>query len=390
VAPQIVKYTDLEDLLALDPVHDVIAMTDEQRYRELERAFESAARSSEVRNYYVSIGGHNVKLCFAGNTLCDLLTPAIEHLRIEPARVDLSLFVADSDSTGVSPHVDPESFGDDLIPNATRPSAIRCTYVPTSEMYCCLHPERACGFLWVRSHTTLQHWDISAPFRPLLGWWAESLGAQLAHGAVVGTRDVGILLGGESGVGKSTLTLACLQYGLVALGDDYVWVEPGEPAHAFSLYCTAKVAPRDLQSHFADLAAYAHHMEGDKTCLKLSGVPGMCLTLRLPLRAIAALRISGKRVPHIYPGSAIEVLNSVGPSSLRQLSGSTLNGLHRLGQIIGRSRLVVFDASTDYFANARAVANLLSELAGHGGELIRSMSVGSEHCDPGMRRSPSE
>lgn len=343
------------------------------RFEALERAYERAAQATGEVVYPLQVAGRRVDLRFAGTALVSSVTPAFAHLRAVSGVAEHTFFVADVESTHVSPLEDRLAAAPFPAPAANQPrSDTRCAYIPTSETLHALDPNGRRGFFWPQSARVFKPWDTAAPLRLLLSWWAESLGAQLAHGAVVGFGDDGILLAGRGGSGKSTAALACVEQGLTTLGDDYVWIEPGHPARAFSLYCTVKVDRRSLRVHFPGLAAYARGNEGEKATLFLADAPKVRWAPSLAVCAIAALRIGNGAKPTVRRASLVEVLMALAPSSLLQLPGLTPTGLERLSGVVRRSRAVTFEAGSDYRANADALARLLDELSEDAPAVARS------------------
>lgn len=324
------------------------ALEREAACSELERSFARATSERGLSTRSIEIGGRVVELRFAGTELCEPLTRAFSHVTASAGAPALTICVADTASTGVAPRIEAR-------PRRVAAGALRCIFEPDSRVVHCFQPERKVAFFWAQAKDALKPWELAAPFRLLLGWWAETLGAQLAHGAVVGCESGGILLAGPSGSGKSTLTLACLRRGLCTLGDDYVWVEPANPHRAHSLYCTLKVSPRELGEP-------AESME--KTTLFLdAGREAELVSHVFPLRAAAALRIAGHSHPLVRRASAMEVLAALAPSSLLQLPGSGSGGLARLASLVRAMPTFVCEAGSDHARNAEAIAGLLVELA---------------------------
>jgi hypothetical protein len=329
---------------------------------ELERSFERATSARGLVTRRIEIGGRLVELQFAGAELAGPLTRAFSHLKAGEGAPALTIRVADSASTGVVPRVDVRP----ACPSASVPgpgAVLRCIYVPDSRLVHCLDAGRRVAFCWAHAREALKAWDIAAPFRLLLAWWAETLGAQLAHGAVVGSGAAGVLLAGPSASGKSTLTLACLRRGLCTLGDDYVWIEPGSPYQAHSLYCTLKVRRGLVPAQFGDVAA-TDDDPSEKTTIFLADRPGVQLGRALPLWAVAALRIAARPLPLVRRGSAMEALAALGPSSLLQLPGSGAGGLARLARLVRKTPTFALEAGGNHAANAEAVASLLGSLRG--------------------------
>ena len=103
---------------------------------------------------------------------------------------------------------------------------------------------------WINQIEQLSFWEIAAPFRTILRWWAEDHGFQLAHAAVVGREGKGVLLAGRSGQGKSTTAATCLDAGLDYVSDDYVLLSHQPQPTAYCLYNSAKLHTHLLKSHF--------------------------------------------------------------------------------------------------------------------------------------------
>lgn len=333
----------------------------DHRLDELERAFERATAVTGALTRRIQIADRCVELCFAGPVLHSQLTPAFAHLPIGHGAPALTLCVADAKSTGITPELqaDAES-ADQGRRRVAEELAPRCIYVPETGALYAMDGSTRRGFFWAKSESALLPSDIAAPLRLLLAWWAAALGAQLAHGAVVGLPDVGILLTGRGGSGKSTSALSCMQRGLHTLGDDYVWIELGTSPIAFSLYSTAKIDRTALETHFSSLKVHAGALDCNKAILFLAHAPAVRFVSRLPLCAVAAQRISGRASPRIRTASPIEVLTALAPASLFQLPGSAPSALARLARLVRDVRSLVFDAGTDYIANAAAIAELLS------------------------------
>jgi hypothetical protein len=334
------------------------------RFAELESAFERAIRTHGEITFPMALAGRRVDLCFAGPALVGLLTPALAHLRASGGDAEHIIRIGDIESTGVTPRLafaetgTGAAAGDRESPT-TPPGAYLAM---TPDMLWGLEPDGRRGFFWVRSAGVLKPWDVAAPLRLLLSWLAEVLGAQLVHGAVVGHGHDGVLLAGKGGSGKSTTTLSCIESGLTTVGDDYVWMEPGDPPMAFSLFGTVKIDPEALRTRFVRLAPYARDLTGmlsEKMALFLAEAPGVRWTRALNVRAVAALRIGQGTTPRVGPASLVEVLMALAPSSLLQSPVVGSSGLARLTNVVRRCHALRCEVGSDYARNARAIGDLV-------------------------------
>ena len=236
-----------------------------------------AIAGGEERHFL--IGSKRVCLRFAGPALPTRLTPALDHLAVAPGSGDLTVLLWDSISSGVPParspwQPDAYTPRGDLRGNAS--GRLRAGFSLGSSTLSMLDLERGLGLYWMHDARQLPPWEVAAPLRTMLGWWAAGQGAQLAHGAAVGIGDDAVLLVGRGGSGKSTTALACLDRGLRYAGDDYVLLRPdgGGPPTVHSLYRTGKLRPQDLALRLPNLRLRRFAApDYDKAVLLLEGRP---------------------------------------------------------------------------------------------------------------------
>ena len=107
------------------------------------------------------------------------------------------------------------------------------------------------GYYYVPDLDRLPYWEYGFPLRSLIHWWSEGEAFQFVHGAAISLpgTEVGILMPGTGGSGKSTTALFALEKGFGYLGDDYVIVEPGDSPTIHAAYSSAKVDDTTLARH---------------------------------------------------------------------------------------------------------------------------------------------
>lgn len=180
-----------------------------------------------------------------------------------------------------------------------------------------LDAEQGLAVRWTERHNDVPLWD-RVSLRVATNWWAAENGAALVHAGAVAGPDGAVLLTGDSGAGKSTTTMACIDQGLDVLGDDFCLVEPpsgGEAPLVHATYRIAKLDERslDLLPHLRE-RAIGHGVNG-KTLLHLDNPP----TNLLPIRAICHVVQDPAQPTHLVPISRARGMQAVAPSTLFQL-----------------------------------------------------------------------
>jgi hypothetical protein len=99
--------------------------------------------------------------------------------------------------------------------------------------------------VWLGESGDLPYHLVALPLLPILSWVLAERGLAVIHAAAVATESGAVLIGGRSGTGKSTASLACLDAGLGFLADDMCVIEPGPRPAVHSLFCSAKLEGAD-------------------------------------------------------------------------------------------------------------------------------------------------
>ncbi|MBE0640754.1 MAG: hypothetical protein IH599_01880, partial [Bacteroidales bacterium] len=252
---------------------------------------QAAERMGEQRFFY-DLAGTVVCIAYAGGTLAPLLSPALEHLRIEgEERYDALFCVWDSESSGVSmppPPCKRSAFTDRGDIWGFNSQRIRTAWHWGEFSVNVMDLESNTAVFWVETARALPYWSVASPFRTLFHWWMEKNGGQLLHAAAIGSPEGAVLITGKGGVGKSTTALSCLDAGMLYLGDDYLLVTELPEPRVHSLYSTAKLNWDDL-GKFPRLAPWVSEpMKAGQEKANLFLHPGLkgSIVKSMPLRAI--------------------------------------------------------------------------------------------------------
>jgi hypothetical protein len=287
----------------------------------MREAFERACRTTAPVELDYVIGGHAVRLRFAGPALVPRLAPALSHLVAnEPVAPRLTISVWDGDSTGTGtppgPWEDPEA--DPTQTHLCAGRRIRAVFYPDPPLMSFLDEPAGQAWFWTTRPDGVPFYESGSPFRPIFNWWMGSQGRQFAHAAVVGTSAGGALLVGRGGAGKSTTALVCLAAGLLYAGDDHCLVSTDPTPYAYSLYSSGKLNPDSLERlpTLRPAVANGARLDREKALLLLAALARDRIVSGLPIRAII--------LPQVHPGSATELLPASPASALLALAPSTM------------------------------------------------------------------
>lgn len=229
---------------------------------------------------------------------------------------------------------------------------------PSRRMSHRLQTDGAVAEFRCESAATLPGHECAAPFRLILQAWLQRRAVQMLHAGAVGLPDRGaVLLAAPSGGGKSNTVLACLAHStLQVLGEDYVAVDSAT-ARVWSLYGAAKLWPKDL-ARFPALPDHTLTPDG-KALLQLGDRTGRWGD-GLPLRAILALRITGKRETRIVTAPPAEAVKAMLTSLLMVLPAARRQLFEFTTRLAARLPVYRLELGSDPPQIAAAVQQFLS------------------------------
>ncbi len=174
---------------------------------------------------------------------------------------------------------------------------------------------------WINTEATESLHDddeimsIAAPFRAILAWHYVQNGFYLFHASAIGNANAGVAFVGQSGSGKSSTSLICLNSNLQYCGDDSVLVSNQAVPRIHSLYCSARLNVEDLR-YYPLLQSKVSASNKGKECIYFS--PGLesLLVSDIPLVAMIIPKLVADAKTSYQKVSKIEMLAALAASSL--------------------------------------------------------------------------
>ncbi|SMP66114.1 hypothetical protein SAMN06265222_109196 [Neorhodopirellula lusitana] len=307
------------------------------------------------------IGGKRVRLRFAGQNLMSFVRP-LAHLIVASdssgaenqsgnvtkpgGDLDDSVALEIRIGEGKSAQLRPPAASwmmdrKDLPPGSHEFESWRCergkvkiNHLPRSSSISLFNCDQRTACYWIDDPAEIPFYEIASPFRTILSWWADTIGAQIAHAAVVGKEGRGVLLVGRGGSGKSTTAMACVDAGLQYVSDDYVWLQMNPQPTAYCLYNSAKLHTKLLPEHFPDWQRQVALEVGPlaKSVFFLHESAPDLVTKHLAICGVLSPKITDRKQSVCLPTSRAEVLMGLGPSTLLPRRSGESNGFAFLAQ----------------------------------------------------------
>gem|GEM_PF-458614 len=186
-------------------------------------------------------------------------------------------------------------------------------------------------------------------------------------GANPGVRPIpeegAVLLVGQTGAGKSTAALACLDAGMRYLSDDrcLLALEPEPRVHC--IYNAAKLRPEQMRRFPRLLPAVRNpgEAETEKALVFVNEYAPERLAPSLPVRAVLLARVSGKSGTSVEPVSPAPVLRELAVSSMIYQPGMARDELRMMADLVRRVPCYRIHLGSDLESVPRGVAQAIEE-----------------------------
>jgi hypothetical protein len=353
--------TTIGFMQAANPIIDVALLP--AYFAETAKCFSRAVSFAGKFTHTLCVGPLPLSLEFAGPALEPYIIPAFGHLAATNTTPDLRVFLWDAKSTGIEMPPPPWKWGAFIRNEVYIGDRFKIVYNGDSGSLIMYDADARQAIFWIRDAANVPHYMTGAPLLPVMNWWMESNGCQLAHAGAVGTPDGGVLLVGRGGSGKSTTALACLIDGLEFAADDYCVLAATHPARIHSLYCSAKLAAdsRDRLPALADAIYKPGAAPSEKTLFLINRIFPERISAGFPLRSILLPRIDATNATTLKPLRPASVLRALAPSTIFQLPGAGGTALQTLASIIRRVPCFEIAVGLDLTRIPAAIRTLLEE-----------------------------
>jgi hypothetical protein len=330
-------------------------------YGVFERAFAQADRPFDQ---CYRIADHTVRIRIAGSTLAARFAPALSYAACGPAAdPDLSIACWDRAATGTEPPP-PLWSHDDFLPRGLIRGyvgdRVRAAYGGSERMLSLFDRQRGQAVVHVADAADVGSWADRAPFRTIIGWWADDRDLVFLHASAVARGSQAVAIAGPSGAGKSTTALTGMVAGWRLLSDDICIVqldrETTSAPTLFPLFAFAKVEPDTLR-RLPELARLTHD-NGEQLIVDAAPAPGDRATLEaLVLASVGARRT---RSSPITPPAALRLLV---PGSVLEGIGAGAGSLPALVRLLERVPCLSLELGADPVEVAATLDSMIERVS---------------------------
>jgi hypothetical protein len=327
----------------------------------------------------LKLAGLSFRLHFAGETMLSLVLPALSHLLVDNSleAPDYIIEIWDSVSTGTSLPNAPCEIEDIEIRGEIRglkTERFEAAFFSHARMLMVLDHENKKGTVCFADNSYIPAFEFACPLRGVLSWILRRNGVVILHAAAVATSDGAVLIGGNSGAGKSSTALRCLVGGMNYLGDDIsaISVENGIPM-AHSVYSSSKTLSKDLHK-FPELisSVYKHYDEFYEKEI-------FFLNTHFSSQLISSCELIAVIIPH--QDSAVEIgfqklpfaktLSVISSSTKSLLPDAGNEMFHVLSSVLHLVPCYQFNLGNDPQKIAATLSKFIKQLKDNGAELSR-------------------
>jgi hypothetical protein len=226
------------------------------------------ALNSEIEIRHIFVGDMMIQCRFAGAALMPVIMPALEHLIIEATKesvTDYKIDIWDSESTNIDFPIAPCGIDDILVRGELDgfiSERFEAAFFTHARMLTVIDHDEKHGVVCLATSSDIPAFELACPLRGILSWILRRNDIAMIHAASVGTSDGCVIIGGNSGAGKSSTALRGLAGGMFYLGDDICAISnKNNNSTVYGIYSSGKTLSSDLKFFPALTASIHSHFE---------------------------------------------------------------------------------------------------------------------------------
>lgn len=316
----------------------------------------------------ISLCGLKVRLDFVGATFAPKFLDAIAHLKIlDNNQADYCVHIWSEDETGITMPNNLRSYkeiqfrGD--IPSLSS-DVVKTAYFTHSRTLNTIDLNEKIAVVCAKSFEEIPAFEVACPLRAVFSWILQANQMTFMHVAAVGNQHQAVLIAGDSGAGKSTTAISCLEFGMDYLGDDVcaISLQDNFP-QVFSVYSSAKVMTKSIKQ-FSFLKPYqanlfTHAGTSQEKQVYFLGKMNQMTNAKRIIKAVVmpSFEKPNAMLKPFPPGRAARIM-SASTSSL--IPGSNALYLLQAAQLTRSVPVLQLNLSIDFEKNCRCIENLLN------------------------------
>jgi hypothetical protein len=226
--------------------------------------------------------------------------------------------------------------------------------------YCLIDEDECRIIVWFADASAVPEWVVYDQIRNALHWLSLGRGFGMFHAAALRLGDIGCLIAGKSGSGKSTFTAAAIGCGFDIASDDFVLVETAtNPPRAHAVFDTIKLDEDGLRRFphlrpFVRCPVYSH---SEKSIMHVYDSSPDRVATGFSLRALFHARLTGQRHSRVLRSTPAAAFLALAPSTLLLLRTESKEVSTKCASLVGTLDCYMFEIGTNLNA---AVDELMS------------------------------
>jgi hypothetical protein len=323
------------------------------------------ARQNATGRTNAAFGPATVKIEVCGTILNSIALDPLRHAATSStAPAEFQLVMIDGKDTGVDgPVLDGLALLHDALEHRIKIDSRRSALTVNQEWNtrCLIDANKRHAIVWFGDADALPEWVIYDQIRNALHWLSYERGFGLFHAAALRLGEVGCLITGKSGSGKSTITAAAIAHGFDTAGDDFVLIETTIPPRVHAVFDTVKLDDKSL-ARFPQFEPFVRNpRRGDKAIVHLFDASRARIASGFPLHVILHAHLTGPQQSRIVRSAPSDAFRALAPSSLFLLRAQGKQVAANCAMLVDRLDTYAFEIGTDVEA---AVAELTGFMHG--------------------------